>query len=165
MRPKGSAEALEMRRMIAARLLREGMGVREVARLLHVSCSSVSRWKQALERGGLQALKSKPHPGPRPRLNARQKEVLRKILIKGPRAWGYPTDLWTLSRVAGVIEARFGVKYHPGHVWYILRELGFSPQKPARRARERDEASIERWRRRQWPRIKKRLVAMGGALS
>lgn len=72
---------------------------------------------------------------------------------------GYPTDLWTCSRVANVIRKRFHVKYHPGHVWYILRDLNWSCQKPERRARERDEAAIARWRKRDWPRIKKELAA------
>lgn len=165
MRPKGSAEAREMRRRIAAGLLREGMGVRAVARLLRGSSSSVSRWKQALAQGGFQALKSKPHLGPRPRLNPRQQEALRRLLLKGPQAVGYPTDLWTLSRVAEVIKRHLGVKYHPAHVWRLLRDLGFSPQKPGRRARERDEASIERWRREEGPRIKRGLIATAGASS
>ncbi|MFN3471704.1 MAG: IS630 family transposase [Aquificaceae bacterium] len=155
MRPKGSAEALEMRRQIAARLLQQGKGVREMARLLGVSPSSVSRWKAALEQGGTQALRAKPHPGRPPRLTKSQRERLVQILLDGPRASGFSTDLWTLARVAQVIEREFGVRYHQGHVWYILRDLGWSPQKPARRARERDEEVIRRWREEEWLRIKK----------
>jgi len=155
MRPKGSAEALEVRRLIAGRLLVKGKGVREVSRLTGAASSSVSRWKQDLKQGGLEALKAKPHPGRPPRLTAQQKQELEVILLKGAGAAGFPTDLWTLVRVAEVIEREFGVKYHPGHVWYILRDMGWSCQKPERRARERDEEAIRRWRQEDWPRIKK----------
>jgi transposase len=164
MRPKGSAKELEVRRRIASKLLQEGKGVREVARLVGASPSSVFRWKQTLEQGGMEALKARPHPGRPPRLTLQQKQVLGDILLKGPQAAGFSTDLWTLARVAQVITRSFGVKYHPGHVWYILRELGWSPQKPEQRARERDEESIQRWREEDWPRIKKRATREAGVL-
>lgn len=165
MRPKGSAEALEMRRRLAGRLLQEGKGVREVARLVGVAPSSVSRWKADLERGGLEALCAKPHPGRPARLTERQREELAQILLRGPVAAGFATDLWTLARVAQVIEREFGVRYHPGHVWYILRSMGWSPQKPARRARERDEEAIRRWREEEWPRVKKKPASKATASS
>jgi transposase len=75
-------------------------------------------------------------------------------LGKGPQAFGFDTDLWTLGRIAEVIERLTGVGYHPGHVWRLLRRLHWSPQRPARRASERDEAEIARWRAQEWPRIK-----------
>jgi transposase len=165
MRPKGSAEALEVRRRIAGKLLQEGKGVREVARLVGASPSSVFRWKQALQQGGMEALKARPHPGRPPGLSLQQKESLWAILLQGPQAAGFATELWTLARVAQVIERHFGVKYHPGHVWYILRELGWSPQKPERRARERDEEAIEHWRTDEWAHIKKKPGTKTGASS
>jgi transposase len=155
MRPKGSAEALEVRRRLAANLIREGKGLCEVARLVGASPSSVHRWKEALKRGGKKALAAKPHPGPRPRLGRGDKRRLVRILQAGPRAAGFSTDLWTLARVAEVIAYTFGVRYHPGHVWHLLRSLDWSLQKPERRARERDEQAIARWRQKDWPRIKK----------
>ena len=156
MRPKGSAEALEVRRRLAGRLLEQGRGIREVARLVNASSSSVERWKAALDQGGPSALDAKPHPGRTPLLTPARKEELVDILLEGPLAAGYATDLWTLRRVADTISRRFGVSYHPGHVWYLLRDLGWSPQKPERRARERDEEAIARWRSQDWPRIKKK---------
>ena len=156
MRPKGSAEALEVRRRIAAKLLEEGKGIREVARLVGASPSAVHGWKHAMAEGGQEALKAKPHPGRTAKLSAEQKEELEQLLLDGPLAAGFPTDLWTLGRVAEVIESRFGVKYHPGHVWKILRGMGWSSQKPERRARERDEEAIARWREEDWPRIEKK---------
>lgn len=156
MRPKGSAETLEVRRRIAGKLLQEGKGIREVARLVEASPSAVHGWKQLLDEGGLDALKAKPHPGRPSQLSAEQKAELKQKLLDGPLAAGFPTDLWTLERVAQVIERHFGVQYHPGHVWKILREIGWSSQKPERRARERDEEAIERWRAEDWPRLKKK---------
>ena len=165
MRPKGSAKELEIRRLLSAKLLQEGKGVREVGRLVGAVPSSVSRWKQALDEGGLEALKAKPHPGRPARLSREQKKELVQVLLKGPQAAGFATDLWTLARVAKVIEREFGVRYHPGHVWYILRDMGWSCQKPERRARERDEAAIEQWRTEEWPEAKKRRATEAGASS
>jgi len=165
MRPKGSAEALEMRRRIAGRLLLEGKGVREVARLVGAVPSAVFGWKQKLEEGGMEALRAKPHPGRPARLTNEQKQKLETVLLKGAEAAGFPTDLWTLPRVAQVIEREFGVKYHPGHVWHILRDMGWSAQKPERRARERDEKAIATWRKDRWPEVKKSPASTVGPLS
>jgi transposase len=155
MRPKGSAAELEARRRLAGRLLQEGRKIGEVAQIVAASESSVRRWRRAVKKGGLEALKGKPHRGPKPRLNAKQKRRLLKILLAGPRKAGYRTDLWTCPRVAEVIAKKFGVKYHPAHVWKLVRRLGWTCQKPEQRARERDEAAIRRWRGRDWPRIKR----------
>lgn len=165
MRPKGSAEALEVRRRIAGRLLQEGKSVREVARTVGAAPSSVSRWKAALEQGGMEALQAKPHPGRAARLTEQQKGRLAALLLQGAVAAGFATDLWTLARVAQVIEREFGVRYHPGHVWYILRDLDWSPQKPERRARERDEIAICQWREEEWERIKKKPAPTAGPSS
>lgn len=144
-----------MRRKIAARMLSQGKSVQEVAEAVGVTSTSVYRWKKALKQGGPGALSAKPHPGRRPRLLPEQKKELEAMLLQGARAAGFPTELWTLPRVAQIIEAHFGVKYHPGHVWYLLRDMGWSAQKPERRARERDEEAIQRWRSERWPQIKK----------
>lgn len=155
MRPKGSAEALEMRRRIAVRMLQQGKGIREVSRAVGVSAASVSRWNKVLQDQGWEALRAKPHPGKPSRLTPEQKERLAEILRQGAKAAGFPTELWTLQRVAQVIEREFGVRYHPGRVWYILRAMGWSPQKPERRARERDEKAIQAWREQEWEEVKK----------
>jgi len=155
MRIKGTPAELEARRRRAAALLGRGKGVNEVARLVGASSSSVSRWKTALRRRGPDGLKAKPHPGRKPRLNKVQKRSLVARLKKGALAAGYPNDLWTCRRVADLIGRTFGVWYDPDHVWKILHALGWSPQKPEARARERDEKAIERWRKKDWSRIKK----------
>ncbi len=165
MRTKGSAEALEMRRRIGGKLLQEGKGIREVSRWLGVSPSTVFRWKQALKTHGPEALRAKPHPGRSPKLTAAQKQELESLLLEGARAAGFPTDLWTLERVAQVIERAFGVRYHPRYVWHILTAMGWSAQKPARRARERDEEAIAAWRKEGWAKVKKSPKRTAGRLS
>ena len=155
MRPKGSARELEIRREIAANMLESGKGIREVARMVKASPSTVFGWKQVLEEKGRAGLKSKPPPKPKKRLVAEQKEKLKEILLQGARAAGYPTELWTLKRIAEVIEKEFQVKYHPGHVWKVMQGMGWTAQKPERRARERDEEAIQGWRDTEWERIKK----------
>jgi transposase len=156
MRPEGSAAELEQRRRQAVRLLEQGMKPAHVARAVGTSRASVTRWRQAYEEQGGSALKAKPHPGKPARLTASQRKRLATLLKRGACRNGYATELWTLRRVAELIERHFGVSYHPGHVWYVLRSMGFSSQKPERRARERDEEAIARWRSQDWPRIKKR---------
>ena len=149
-------EQMEARRLLAGRLLLQGKGVSHVAREVGAAKSSVSRWNAALENGGLEALEARKAPGAKPRLTARQKERLVRILLRGPRKSGYRTELWTCPRVAEVIERVFGVKYHPDHVWKILHDqLGWTCQKPEQQAREKDDEAIQRWREQDWPRIKK----------
>jgi transposase len=158
MRPTGSAAELEARRRRAVDLLRNGKSNTEVARLVGVDVSSVKRWKRAAAEGGIQALAAKPNRGRPPRLTPEQKQELASIVRAGPLAAGFRTNLWTCSRVAQVIRERFGVAYHRDHVGRVLHALGFTQQKPQRRAWQRDEAAIERWRKQDWQRIKKRAA-------
>jgi transposase len=160
MRTKGTAAELEVRRHIAANLLGQKITLAEIAQLLDVSLSSVKRWKKAFQRDGLAGLAAKPHPGPRRKLLEEQQDRLCDLLIEGARAAGYDTELWTCRRVTELIKQHFGVSYHINHVGRLLHALGFSPQQPKRRARERDEEAIRRWRRYAWPQIKKRDAAL-----
>jgi len=155
MRPHGSAEELERRRRRGVALLQKGHGVREVARMVGVTPGAVVEWRDRYKKKGDQGLAAKPHPGRKAKLSDAQRKKLIGLLKKGPLAHGYKTDLWTLPRVAELIDKRFGVRYDPSHVWRILNAMGWSAQKPERRARERDEQAIARWRKKDWPRIKK----------
>lgn len=161
MRPQGTPLQLEKRRVEALRLLRAGQNLSEVARWLGASKSSVFRWYRTYRRHGRQGLRPKPIPGRPPKLNARQQARLARWLLRGPLACGYRTDLWTLKRIAQLIEERWRVRYHPNHVWRLLVSMGWSCQKPETRARERDEAAIAHWKRYQWPHIKKGRQAWG----
>lgn len=157
MRPHGSPKQLEARRVRAIALVNEGRSLSEVARMVGSHASSVMRWRDAARRGGSAALKSKPAPGRPRKLTQRQTKRLVKLLLKGATAFGHSTELWTTRRIADLIEKEFGVSYHRDHVGRLLHRLDWSYQKPDRRALERDEQEIERWKREEWPRIKKGL--------
>lgn len=149
-------EGMEQRRKRAARMFERGASQAEVARELEVSRQSVSRWYADWRSGGTKALRAAGRAGRMPRLSDAQLRQVDRALRRGPRAHGFATDLWTLDRVAGVIETETGVHYHPGHVWKLLRDkLGWSRQRPARRAVERDDEAIARWVATEWPRIKR----------
>lgn len=156
MRPPGTPKQLEKRRRRAVQLLESGQSLSSVARQVGAAVSSVLRWWQAYQRKGPRGLEPKPTPGRPPRLASAEKHRLVKLLIRGALHAGYRTDLWTLPRVTELIHQEFGVRYHPAHVWKVLTALGWSCQKPERRAVERDDGAIVRWKRQDWPRIKKR---------
>lgn len=155
MRPSGSADLIADRRRRALAFLDEGRSLHEVARLIGCNASSVLRWRDARRKKGEHAFTVRFSPGRPPKLSAAQKRKLGKLLLKGAVAHGFPTALWTTARIARVIEKEFGVRYHPDHVGRLMSWLGWSHQKPERRAMERDEGNIERWKAKEWPRIKK----------
>ena len=154
--PAKQRAALETRRLQAAELFAQGHTQAEVAHQLGVSRQSAHVWHTAWQQGGVDALRSRGPTGPDPKLSDAQLAEVEQALLKGAMANGFDTDLWTLERVAVVITQLTGIRYHPGHVWVILRHrLGWSLQRPERRASERDEEAIKRWVAQEWPRIKK----------
>lgn len=155
MRPTGSKKELEVRRRTAVLLRQQGMTVRSVADRVGCVPSSVVRWTQAFERKGEEGLDSKPQAGGHARLTDAQRARLRRSLLRGPRSFGWTTELWTLSRVAKLIDHEFGVRYHISHVHRLLRGMGFTAQKPARLARERNDQAVAEFRKKRWPAIKK----------
>jgi transposase len=154
-------DALEARRWQAARLLKQGVPQAEVARQVRVHRQSVSRWAEQLERGGRTALKKAGRAGRKPRLTPTDLRRVERGLTRGPEALGYDTSVWTAWRVADLIERECGVRYHPGHVWWLLRKLGWSCQRPTGRALERDDAAVAQWKRQRWPALKKTPRASG----
>ena len=156
-RPTGSAELIEARRHQALRLLDEGYSLGEVGRMSGCAASSVMRWRDTRQRGGDQALKVRATPGRPPSLSEAQRQRVIKKLVKGAMDNGFSTELWTTGRVATVIQRCCRIHFHRSHVARLLHEFGFSCQKPERRALERDEARIEQWKRKDWPRVKKTL--------
>jgi transposase len=157
-RPKGAAAELERRRRRAVELSRQGEPHATIARVLGVHVKSISRWlRLAKEPDGLD---SRPQPGRRPGLSARQLATLERLLAKGAKAHGWHNQLWTAARVARLIQRRFGVSYHPEHVRKILKgKLGWTSQKPGRRARERDDKEVSRWVGDEYPRILREAFA------
>jgi transposase len=148
-------ERLEARRLRAAELFATGVRQAEVARRLGVSRQSLSDWHRRWQAGGTGGLRSKGPSGPPPRLSNQQLAEVEQALLKGASANGFTGELWTVDRVALVIERLTGVRHHPAHVWALLRHrLGWTPQRPKRRAAERDQDAIDRWVKEDWPRIK-----------
>jgi transposase len=151
-RPYGSASALEQRRRQAVQAVHAGDKVKDVARIIGVHPRTISRWLELARRPD--GLAAKPHPGPATRLNHHQQQQLEQMLLQGAKAHGWPNELWTTRRIAELIRRAFGVSLHHDHVGRFLhRVLHWSPQKPRKRARERDEEAIQRWQRDEFPRI------------
>lgn len=155
MRPFGAPKLLEQRRRKAMGLLDSGLSLNEVARRLLCHASSVMRWRDARHDGGDAGLRPKPAPGRPAKLTGKQRERLVRLLLKGALSHGYSTQLWTTGRIADLIEKKFAIRYHPDHIGRLMANLGWSCQKPDKRALERDDDAIERWKRAQWPKIKK----------
>lgn len=162
MKTKNKIDAGAKRRVRAARLLQAGKTPPEVAALVGAPRQTVYRWKAVLESEGFEALRSMSKGGRPARLGAEELSRLQVALLEGPTAHGFGTPLWTLKRVRLFIERQFGVHYSDVHVWRLLGQLGFSSQKPERRALERDEAAIEHWKKRTWPGLKKKPSARAG---
>jgi transposase len=136
--------------------LERGVIPAEIARRVGVAHQVVSEWRKAWRQGGREALRSAGPAGRKSKLSAEQLGQVENALVNGAAANGYQTDVWTLPRVAEVIQHVTGVSYHPGHVWYVLRDqLDWTCQRPARRAIERNDAAIERWVKKRWPQLKK----------
>jgi len=162
--PKGVKRdfaALERRRLQAAKLFEQGISQAEVARRSGVSRESSRRWHRDWKKKGKGGLKKAGRAGRKPRLQPEQLEKVRRGLKQGPEVLGYGAGLWTSWRVADLIEQQTGLKFHRGHVWRILRSLGWSCQRPTGRAIQRDEAAIKRWKRLRWPEIKKKPASSG----
>jgi transposase len=148
-------------RMQAAEMFEQGARQAKVVRALGVSRSAVSRWHTAWVSGGREALVGRRPSGRPARLTPEQRQALEEALLEGPRAHGYETQLWTVPRIGKLIHKLFGVRYHDNHVWWLLGRMGWSCQKPARQAKQRDETAIEGWRKVEWPAIKRGLCAKG----
>ena len=148
-------DRLQARRLRAAELFTAGVRQAEVARHLVVSAQAVSVWHARFQQGGAEALRSRGPSGPAPRLSDAQLAKVEQALLEGADANGFVGELWTLERIAVVIQRRTGVHHHPAHVWALLRHrLGWSVQRPRRRAAERDQDVIDRWVKERWPKIK-----------
>ena len=147
----------EWRRRRAWELYQAGWWQKDIAVALGVSRAAVCQWvKAAREGGGIEALRPRPRLGGPAKLSAEQRAQIPGLLAHGAPAYGFGGDVWTAKRIASVIERTFGVRYHPDHVGRLLRQAGWSVQRPIQRATHRDEAAITRWHEERWPAIKKR---------
>ena len=147
------------RRVRAGRMLLAGKTPAEAAHAVGVARQTAYTWKAILDEGGIDALRAMPAPGRPARLDEVQLQALGRVLVQSPTAHGFGTELWTLKRVGVLIERLYGVKFGQTQIWRILGGLGFSVQKPERRAIERDEDAVQTWKRKTWPALKKKPSA------
>jgi transposase len=146
----------EARRRLAVRKVSEGWPAADVADFLGVHVETVRKWVRAHRAGGDDALAGTPHPGRKPFLTPEQEEEALGWLTRKPTEFGFRTDLWTAARVAQLIRERFGVAYHPNYLREWLTRRRHTPQKPARRAKQRDPVAIDRWLADEYPAVQKK---------
>lgn len=150
------ADWREERRKQAWKLKQQGWQQNDIAKALGVSKGAVSQWLKRGREGGIEALEAHPPKGVMPKLSVEQKAQIPGLLVKGAEAYGFRGDVWTGKRIAEVVSRCFGVRYHPDYAGRLLREAGWSPQKPIKRATQRNEEAIKQWYEDRWPAIKKK---------
>lgn len=144
------------KRLRAGRMLLAGKRPAEIAEKVGVARQTVYTWKGLLDEGGIDALRAALSRGRPAKLDASQLEGVRRAVLQSPTEHGFGTELWTLKRVGTVIERQYGVRFGTTQLWRILGALGFSVQKPEKRALERNEDAVRQWKRRTWPALKKK---------
>ena len=149
------------KRLRAGRMLLAGKTPAQAAQAVGVARQTVYTWKALLDEGGIDALRAMPTRGRPARLDDEQLQALGRALLQSPTEHGFGTELWTLKRVGVLIERLYGVKFGQTQIWRILGGLGFSVQKPERRALERNEDAVQTWKRKTWPALKKKPSAKG----
>ena len=152
-RKEKPATLREEQRRRSYSLLKQGVKKADIARRLGLTWKTIWRWEKRAKREGWDSWRDKKHTGRPPRLQKDELTTLKGILLKKASARGYPTDLWTLKRVAEVIKQEFGYDYSITQAWRVLRNLGFSPQVPQVIALERNDPEVRKWIRNEWPKI------------
>jgi transposase len=150
-------------RLIAGNMFEQNLASRVIAASLKVDDQTVRRWRRIFTIRGRDGLLARKHPGRPCRLTPQQKDRLAELLIQTPGACGFDKHLWTQQLIADLIAREFGISYHHDHIGVMLGEMGFTHQKPARRAKERDEAGIEAWRQEFWPALLKKVSSIAGS--
>jgi transposase len=148
-------QEMERIRVRGFRMYQQGMAQAKIASELGVTKQAVFRWKTIWEKDGLAGLRFPGRAGRKPMLTPEQLMELETALSQGPKVHGYVTELWTSRRIQEIISKRFGVRYHPNHIWRVMHALGWSCQRPTRQARERNEEDVRAWTRKVWTRLKK----------
>jgi transposase len=153
--PLLSRKKREQKRLKAAKLFKKNVPQAEIARKLKVTPAAVNYWRIDWKKHGVEGLKSKGHPGFESKLTKDDRKAFKRAILKGPLAYGYETNFWTLSRLSVVMKKVTGIRFSDVWTWHIVRDLGFTPQKPRVLAAERDEAAIKAWKEKRLPGLKK----------
>jgi transposase len=160
-----SHETSETIRHLAVRRVKEGEAPSAVIKSYGLCRTTIYKWLTAERRGGVGALVARKHPGRKPALTPRQKLQVRQwINGKDPRQYGFDFGLWTRQIVAALIAQKCGVRVGVTAVGRLLAELDITPQKPLRRAYERDPVAIERWTTTMFPRLRARAKRVGAKI-
>jgi transposase len=146
----------QRKRVKAARMLQAGTPAAQVALAVGVARQTVYTWKRVLDEKGVDGLRAMVDVGRPSQLGAADFKWLDLALRQGAQAHGFGTELWTLKRVGTVIKRQFGIEFSDVHVWRLLGSMGFSSQKPERRASERNEDGVRVWKKKTWPALKKK---------
>lgn len=155
----------QRKRVKAARLLQANKPVAQVAQAVGVARQTVYTWKRVLDESGVDGLRAMVDVGRPGQLSPADFKWLDTALRQGAQAHGFGTELWTLKRVGELIKRQFGVEFSDVHVWRLLGSMGFSSQKPERRAIERNEDAVRDWKRKTLPALKKKPGGSGGSSS
>lgn len=155
-RSKLNSKGTIARRKKATQMFEQGYRRADVAKALNASRSSAGQWYRTLKKEGKERLETIEQPGPQAALGSKDLEAIKAALIQGPQAFGYVTNVWTLERIARVVWKISHVRYHTSHIWRLLQQMGWSCQRPERRARERNEKAIRQWKEQDWPQVKKK---------
>jgi transposase len=156
MRSIGTPIELERRRLLAVQRVLEGYTIEEVAAFLGVDPRSVRRWLAAFRQHGPAGLEARPVSGRPAKLTTTQEKIIGRWLADNPTDHGFPTELWTAPHLAQLIEQEWGIALHPRYLCDWLRQRGYTPQRPRRVPRERDDQAIAQWLAKDWPRSKKK---------
>ena len=146
---------LERRRITAGRMFASGTSQYRVAQYFGVSTAATNQWYKAWKKHGKDGLKSKGPPGFSSKLTEKKKKKLKKLILAGPKKSGYLTDFWTIDRIRAVAKKKLGINLGYTRIWTTVIALGFSCQKPTRRAKERNENAIADWKQNTFPKLKK----------
>lgn len=145
----------EKRRLKAAKMFKNGISQAEIAEKLRVTPAAVSQWHKLWDKSGSEALKSIGCPGPESDLIPEKRKAFKKAILKGPQFYGYETNLWTLSRLRAVMKKVNRIDFSDVWIRHIVMDLGFTPQKPQVKARQRNEEAIAGWKEKTLPNLKK----------
>lgn len=154
-KPSLSRKDKEKRRLRAGQMFEKGISQADIAKKSGVTPAAVKYWHDAWKKKGIKGLKSKGHPGFASKLTPEKRVRLKKIILKGAKHYGYPTDFWTINRIMAVARKKLKLSFKKTWIWVIILSLGFTCQKPQTKSKERNEKSIADWKAKVWPSLKK----------